>query len=40
MAKSKLIKELANGKVDLTTAFNRLLIIANDIDNVELSEWA
>lgn len=40
MAKSKLIKELANGKVDLATAFNRLLIIANDIENEELELWA
>lgn len=40
MAKSKLIKELANGKVDLVTAFNRLLIIANDIENDELVNWA
>lgn len=40
MAKSKLIKELANGIVDLTTAFNRLLIIANDIGNEELIIWA
>lgn len=39
MAKSKLIKELANGKVDLVTAFNRLLIIASDIENEDLAMW-
>ena len=39
MAKSKIIKELANGKVSIEVAMNRLMIIASDIDNDELLEW-
>lgn len=40
MAKSKIIKELANKEVSLEVAFNRLLIIASDIGNQELIHWA
>ena len=40
MAKSKIIKELANNEITMEVALNRLLIIASDIDNEELSEWA
>lgn len=40
MAKSKIIKELANKEISLEVAFNRLLIIASDIENEELINWA
>nr|WP_308743154.1 hypothetical protein [uncultured Anaerocolumna sp.] len=40
MAKSKIIKELANNEISLEVAINRLLIIASDINNKELSQWA
>lgn len=40
MAKSKVLKELANNDITLEVALNRLLIIASDIDNYELSQWA
>lgn len=40
MAKSKIIKELANKEISLEVAFNRLLIIASDIENNDLIEWA
>jgi hypothetical protein len=40
VAKSKIIKELANGEISLEVALNRLLIIASDIDNPELGRWA
>ena len=40
MAKSKIIKELANKEISLEVAFNRLLIIASDIGNQELIDWA
>lgn len=39
MAKSKIIKELANNEISLEVALNRLLIIASDLDNDELSNW-
>lgn len=40
MAKSKIIKELANNEISLDVALNRLLIIASDIENEELANWA
>lgn len=40
MAKSKIIKELANKEVSLEVAFNRLLIIASDLNNDDLVNWA
>jgi len=40
MAKSRIIKELANNKVPLEVAINRLLIIASDTDNEKLAHWA
>lgn len=40
MAKSKIIKELANKEVSLEVAFNRLLIIASDLNNNDLINWA
>lgn len=40
MAKSKIIKELANNDISLEVALNRLMIIASDIENEELSQWA
>ena len=39
MAKSNIIKELANGKISIETALNRLLIIAYDIENEKLAVW-
>lgn len=40
MAKSKIIKELANKEISLEVAFNKLLIIASDIGNTDLIDWA
>lgn len=40
MAKSKILKELANNEIDLEVALSRLMIIASDINNNELCEWA
>ncbi len=40
MAKSKIIKELANNEIPLEVAINRLLIIASDINNSELAQWS
>lgn len=40
MAKSKVIKELASNEISLEVALNRLLIIASDIENDELAQWA
>ena len=40
MAKSKIIKELANNEISLDVAFSRLLIIASDIENQELIDWS
>ena len=39
MAKSKIIKELANKEISLEVAFSRLLIIASDIGNQDLIDW-
>lgn len=40
MAKSKIIKELANNNISLDVALSRLYIIASDIGNDELQKWA
>jgi len=40
MAKSKIIKELANNSISLDVALSRLYIIASDIGNAELQQWA
>lgn len=40
MAKSKLIKDLACGNVSISDAFYRLLVIAGDLDNKTLLNWA
>ncbi len=39
MAKSNIIKQLANDEISIAVAFNRLLIIASDIGNEELVKW-
>lgn len=39
MAKSKIIKELANNSISLDVALSRLFIIASDIGNDELQQW-
>lgn len=40
MAKSKIIKELANNEISLEVALNRLYIIATDIQDENLQNWA
>jgi hypothetical protein len=40
MAKSKILKELANDEISLDVAFSRLMIIASDINDEELRKWA
>lgn len=40
MAKSKIIKEIANKEISLEVAFNRLIIIASDVRNQNLIDWA
>ena len=40
MAKSKIIKELANNQISMEVALQRLMIIASDLGNEELSTWA
>lgn len=40
MAKSKIIKELANNSISLDVALSRLFIIASDISNDKLQQWA
>jgi hypothetical protein len=40
MAKSKIIKELANNEISIDVAISRVLIIASDIGNEELARWA
>ena len=39
MAKSKIIKNLVNDEVDIDQSLYRLLIIANDLDDVKLIQW-
>ena len=40
MAKSKILKELASENVNLESVLSRLLIIASDLNNDKLAEWA
>ena len=40
MAKSKIIKALANNEISMEIALNRLLVIASDLDNDSLADWA
>lgn len=40
MAKSTIIKELANNQISMEVALQRLMIIASDLENEELSAWA
>lgn len=40
MAKSKIIKELANNQISMEVALQRLMIIASDLGNEELLGWA
>lgn len=39
MAKSKIIKELANNQISMEVALQRLMIIASDLGNEELLAW-
>lgn len=39
MAKSTIIKELANSKVDTATALKRLKILLLNLDKPELNDW-
>ena len=39
MAKSKVIKELANGTIDTLTALKRAKVLLYDLDNQEISDW-
>ena len=40
MAKSTILKQLANNEISLDVAFSRLMIIASDINDNELLKWA
>lgn len=40
MAKSTIIKELANNQISMEVDLQRLMIIASDLENEELSAWA
>jgi hypothetical protein len=40
MAKSKILKELANNEITIEVALSRLMIIASDIDDEVLQNWA
>ncbi len=39
MAKSKIIKDLANGLVDTITALKRAKVLVSDLNNAEISKW-
>ena len=39
MAKSMIIKDIANGAIDTTTALKRAKILFSSLDNVELMDW-
>lgn len=39
MAKSKILKEIANNEVTLEVSLKRALLIANDLKNEKLTEW-
>ena len=40
MAKSKIIKDLVNDEVSLTVVLNRLYVLASDLGNQEILDWA
>ena len=40
MAKSKIIKELVNEEITLSVALKRLIVLANDLNDLELKSWA
>lgn len=40
MAKSTIIKQLVNNEVSLTVVLNRIYVLADDIGNQEVKEWA
>ena len=39
MAKSKIIRDLANGEVVTITALKRAKVLVSDLNNDEISEW-
>ena len=39
MAKSKIIKELANGKIDIQTALKRAKVLFAELENDSITEW-
>lgn len=39
MAKSKIIKDIANGSVDTITALKRAKVLVSDLDNPEVMKW-
>ena len=39
MAKSRIIKQLANGEIDLKTALKRAKVILSDLDDDKISQW-
>ena len=39
MAKSKIIRDLANGEVDTITALKRAKVLVSDLNNDEILEW-
>jgi len=39
MPKSRIIKNIATGNVDIETSLNQLLLLANDIENTDLIKW-
>lgn len=39
MAKSKIIKDLANGEVDIITALKRTKVLVSTLNNTEISKW-
>ena len=40
MAKSKIIKDLVNDEVSLTVVLNRLYVLASDLGNQDILDWA
>lgn len=40
MAESKIIKELVNEEISLSVALKRIIVLANDIEYIELKQWA
>ena len=39
MAKSQIIKDLANGVVDTQTALKRAKVLLQELDNIDLLQW-